>query len=95
MNLGIRDTIAFFRDRSVPLWSRLLGLAALGYVLSPFDLSPDVVPIVGWLDDAGIVAAVAAFYVRKISGYRAQRALSAKGEGRGSGEPGLAGESAR
>ncbi|HCF60927.1 MAG TPA: hypothetical protein DFS52_23370 [Myxococcales bacterium] len=78
MNLGLRDTLAFFRDRSVPPWSRLLGLVAIGYVLSPVDLSPDVVPIVGWLDDMGVVAVITAYYVRKIGGYRAQRALSAK-----------------
>lgn len=79
MNLGLRDTLAFFRDRSVPLWSRLLGLVAIGYVLSPIDLSPDVVPIVGWLDDIGVVAAITAYYVRRIGGYHAHRALSAKG----------------
>ena len=78
MTLGIRDGVAFFRDRSVPLWSKLLGLLAILYVVSPLDLSPDVIPIFGWLDDAGIVAAAAAYYMRKIGGYRELRALEAE-----------------
>ena len=27
------------------------ALAALVYVLLPFDLSPDAVPVIGWIDD--------------------------------------------
>ncbi len=34
-------------------WWVILGSVA--YLLMPFDLSPDLIPIVGWLDD-GIIA---------------------------------------
>ncbi|WP_272128389.1 YkvA family protein [Spirulina sp. CS-785/01] len=30
-------------------------LATVAYFISPFDLSPDVFPIVGWLDDGILV----------------------------------------
>jgi hypothetical protein len=40
-----------------PKWKRvLIGVLALLYVLSPLDLVPDVIPIVGWLDDLGVLA---------------------------------------
>jgi uncharacterized membrane protein YkvA (DUF1232 family) len=67
--------VAFYRDREVPAWSKLVGLAALLYDDSPMDLSPDVVPLLGWLDAAGVVAAVAAWYARRIGQYRERRAL--------------------
>lgn len=34
-------------------WAVILGTAV--YLLSPLDISPDLIPIVGWLDD-GILA---------------------------------------
>jgi Protein of unknown function (DUF1232) len=38
-------------------WKRVaIGLLALLYVLSPLDLIPDWIPIVGWLDDLGVLA---------------------------------------
>ncbi len=38
-------------------WKRaVIGILAVLYVLSPLDLIPDVVPIVGWLDDLGVLA---------------------------------------
>lgn len=43
--------------REIPYWSLAAISAALLYVLNPFDIIPDVLPVVGLLDDAAIVAA--------------------------------------
>lgn len=47
----------FFRNPAVPSWRKWAGVVALAYVVMPVDLLPDVLPLVGWLDDLGVVAA--------------------------------------
>jgi uncharacterized membrane protein YkvA (DUF1232 family) len=49
-----RDTYALYlaaRDPRVPWYTKVLALAVVGYALSPLDLIPDFVPIIGYLDD--------------------------------------------
>lgn len=46
---------AMLRDARTPGAAKLTVLLAVLYVLSPVDLVPDVVPLLGWLDD-GVVA---------------------------------------
>jgi uncharacterized membrane protein YkvA (DUF1232 family) len=44
-----------FRHAATPTRVKAMLLLAVLYVLSPIDLIPDVVPILGWLDDIGVV----------------------------------------
>lgn len=43
----------------------ILAILAVLYVLSPFDIVPDWFPIIGWLDDAGILGTLLYFLLRK------------------------------
>lgn len=43
--------------KSQAKWKRaIIALLALLYIVSPLDLIPDVIPVVGWLDDLGVLA---------------------------------------
>jgi uncharacterized membrane protein YkvA (DUF1232 family) len=52
------------RDRRVPLLRRLQLLLLGTYLVSPIDLIPDFIPVVGQLDDAAIAAVVLRGVVR-------------------------------
>ena len=51
------------QNNGVPVvWKALsviIAMMALAYDISPLDLSPDAVPVLGWLDDAGITVMAA------------------------------------
>jgi uncharacterized membrane protein YkvA (DUF1232 family) len=52
------------REPRVPRRRKLLLFALVGYLLLPFDLVPDFLPVAGQLDDAIIVALVLRHFVR-------------------------------
>ncbi len=52
------------REPRVPRRRKLLLLALAGYLLLPFDLVPDFIPVAGQLDDAIIVALVLRRFLR-------------------------------
>jgi len=56
--------------REIPWWSIAAIVAALLYVLSPIDLIPDFIPVVGYVDDALIVAACLAMVETDLHEYK-------------------------
>lgn len=47
-------------DADTPAWAKTTIIAALGYFISPVDAIPDIVPVVGYSDDLGVLAAALA-----------------------------------
>jgi len=43
------------KDSRVPWYARALAAVIVAYALSPIDLIPDVIPIIGYLDDLILV----------------------------------------
>jgi uncharacterized membrane protein YkvA (DUF1232 family) len=64
-----RDAHALYlavRDPRVPWYAKALAIAVAGYALSPIDLIPDFIPVLGYLDDLIIVPAGIALVVRLV-----------------------------
>lgn len=47
-------------DEDTPAWAKAVIYGALGYFISPVDAVPDIVPIIGYTDDLGVLIAAAA-----------------------------------
>jgi uncharacterized membrane protein YkvA (DUF1232 family) len=65
----VPDCIVLFRrllgDRRVPRRAKAALALLVLYLAMPFDLVPDVIPVVGQLDDAILVAVVIAYVTKK------------------------------
>jgi uncharacterized membrane protein YkvA (DUF1232 family) len=79
-----RDVHALYlagRDPRVPWYAKAMALAVAAYALSPIDLIPDFIPVLGYLDDLIIVPLGVLLVVWLIppdimAGHRATAALS-------------------
>lgn len=66
-------------DADTPAWAKAAMIASLGYFISPADAVPDLVPVVGYADDLGVlVAALAttAAHIKEEHSERARKTLS-------------------
>ena len=64
-----REAVAVWiaaRDPRVPWYAKVLAATVAAYALSPIDLIPDFVPVLGYLDDIFIVPAGILLTVRLI-----------------------------
>ena len=64
-----RDAHALYlaaRDPRVPWYAKAVAIAVAAYALSPIDLIPDFIPVLGYLDDLIIVPLGIALVVRMI-----------------------------
>jgi uncharacterized membrane protein YkvA (DUF1232 family) len=52
-----RDAYRYATDPRLPQKYKIMGLAALLYLINPFDLIPDFIPGAGYLDDVGALTA--------------------------------------
>ncbi len=54
------------KKRETPWTAKLLAAVTVGYALSPIDLIPDFIPVLGYLDDLIILPALVALTVKLI-----------------------------
>ncbi len=55
-----------YRDPDTGILPKLILLFTLGYALSPIDLIPDFIPVIGYLDDLIIIPALIKLSIRLI-----------------------------
>ncbi len=79
---GLRSAFILYytlKRKDLPAKTRAIILGALGYLILPADVIPDLIPVIGFTDDLGILAAAlaaVAMYVDDEVKARADEALS-------------------
>jgi uncharacterized membrane protein YkvA (DUF1232 family) len=81
-----RDAHALYlaaRDRRTPWYAKALAIFVAGYALSPMDLIPDFIPVLGYLDEVillpvGIWAVVKLIPTDVMAEHRAAATLAAE-----------------
>jgi uncharacterized membrane protein YkvA (DUF1232 family) len=64
-----RDVVALYiagRDPRVPWYVKAVAVAIAAYALSPIDLIPDFIPVLGYLDEVILLPIAIALMVRMI-----------------------------
>ncbi|MBI3565049.1 MAG: DUF1232 domain-containing protein [Elusimicrobia bacterium] len=60
----LEDLDAAVRSKDLPSIDKMVAFGALFYLITPFDLVPDAIPVFGLIDDF-VLAGVASLYYRK------------------------------
>ncbi len=54
----------------VPLGTIIAIIGSILYLFSPVDVIPDVIPVIGWLDDVGVLALCMSFVRADLTRYK-------------------------
>ena len=61
MNFSIQSVYNWYRDLlRNPKYRWWVIIGSVAYIVSPIDISPDVFPIVGWIDDGLVISLLVA-----------------------------------
>lgn len=59
----------YMLSKDVKWYRKSVVIAALLYFISPFDVMPDIAPLIGFLDDFGVIAWTIRFLGKEITDY--------------------------
>lgn len=76
----ISDYFEIIGSEETPLSAKILLIAAIVYFLSPIDLIPDFIPVIGYLDDLIIVPFLIWLAFKRIEAARVERLAREKRE---------------
>jgi uncharacterized membrane protein YkvA (DUF1232 family) len=74
--MKMQDVRRYFRDSQVSLTKKSLAFFAVAYGVMPFDLVSDFIPVIGWLDDVGVIGVIATYIWRDVKKHAAREQLA-------------------
>jgi len=65
----IKALYRYMKDKSVSWYRKSIVIGALIYFITPIDAIPDLAPLIGYLDDLGVITAVIKFLGHELMQY--------------------------
>lgn len=65
----IKALFNYLTDRHVSWQRKTIVVAALIYFIAPIDAVPDLAPLIGYLDDLGVITATLRFLGKELTAY--------------------------
>jgi uncharacterized membrane protein YkvA (DUF1232 family) len=65
----LENVVGMFRDRGTPTRDKVMMIAGAVYIFSPIDLLPDLVPLLGYTDDLGVLIGTVGLFIRSYRRY--------------------------
>lgn len=70
----LRRLPRYLRDREVSLGKKMLVVLGAAYLISPVDLLPELfIPVIGWLDDLGLLTALTIWMYNELGNWWEER----------------------
>lgn len=65
----IKALFNYFTDKRIPWYRKSIVVAGLVYFIMPIDTIPDIAPLIGYLDDLGVITAVIKYLGSELTQY--------------------------
>ncbi len=62
----ISQVFIALKSPKTPWYAKIIGYLTIGYALSPIDLIPDFIPILGYLDDLVILPLMISLFIKLV-----------------------------
>lgn len=70
----LRRLPRYLRDREVSFGKKMLVVLGAAYLISPVDLLPELfIPVIGWLDDLGLLTALTIWMYNELGNWWEER----------------------
>jgi len=70
-----QNIVGMFKDPRTPLRDKLLMIGGVVYFLSPIDIVPDFLLLLGYTDDLAVLVGTYTLFRRSMKRYRARKQL--------------------
>jgi uncharacterized membrane protein YkvA (DUF1232 family) len=88
MNFSIQSLYNWYRGLlQNPKYRWWVVLASVAYIVSPIDISPDVFPVVGWIDDSIVIGLLVSELSQVVSAKLKERSTRANDTTKTGGTP--------